>query len=78
MQYIRDIHTAKRKANQPVLSFEFFPPRTEEGDRNLLEKTIPALLQRHGPAMGARRLVRWSTAAVAGGFTAASAYSLAY
>jgi len=45
MQYIRDIHSAKRKANQPVISFEFFPPKTEEGDRNLLEKTIPALLQ---------------------------------
>src|SRR5690349_24811163 len=45
MQYIRDIHTAKRKANQPVISFEFFPPKTEEGDRNLLEKTIPALMQ---------------------------------
>jgi len=28
-----------------VISFEFFPPKTEEGDRNLLENTIPALLQ---------------------------------
>ncbi len=44
MQYIRDIHTAKRDARHPVISFEFFPPKTEEGDRNLLEKTIPALL----------------------------------
>jgi methylenetetrahydrofolate reductase (NADPH) len=28
-----------------VISFEFFPPKTDEGDRNLLEKTLPALLQ---------------------------------
>jgi methylenetetrahydrofolate reductase (NADPH) len=28
-----------------VISFEFFPPKTEEGDRNLLDKTLPALLQ---------------------------------
>ena len=43
MQFIRDIHDAKR-GRAPVLSFEFFPPKTEEGDRNLLEKTIPALM----------------------------------
>ena len=45
MQYIRDIHAAKREAKRPVISFEFFPPKTEEGDQNLLQKTIPALLQ---------------------------------
>ena len=28
-----------------MISFEFFPPKTDEGDRNLLEKTLPALLQ---------------------------------
>ena len=44
MQFIRDIHTAKRLANRPVISFEFFPPKTDEGDQNLLLKTIPALL----------------------------------
>lgn len=44
MQFIRDIHDAKR-GRAPVLSFEFFPPKTEEGDRNLLEKTIPALME---------------------------------
>jgi methylenetetrahydrofolate reductase (NADPH) len=27
-----------------VISFEFFPPKTDEGDRNLLEKTLPALM----------------------------------
>jgi methylenetetrahydrofolate reductase (NADPH) len=45
MQFIRDIYTAKHKAGRPVISFEFFPPKTGEGDRNLLEKQIPALLQ---------------------------------
>jgi methylenetetrahydrofolate reductase (NADPH) len=44
MQFIRDIHDAKR-GKAPVISFEFFPPKTDEGDRNLLEKTIPALMQ---------------------------------
>jgi methylenetetrahydrofolate reductase (NADPH) len=43
MQLIRDIYTAKRAANRPVISFEFFPPKTDEGDRNLLEKQIPIL-----------------------------------
>jgi len=28
----------------PVISFEFFPPKTDEGDRALLERTIPALM----------------------------------
>ena len=44
MQFIRDIHDAKR-GRAPVVSFEFFPPKTEEGDRNLIEKTIPALMK---------------------------------
>ena len=45
MQFIRDIHAAKLDAKRPVISFEFFPPKTDEGDRNLLEKTIPALMK---------------------------------
>jgi methylenetetrahydrofolate reductase (NADPH) len=45
MQFVRDIYAAKAATRQPVISFEFFPPKTEEGDRNLLEKTLPALLQ---------------------------------
>jgi methylenetetrahydrofolate reductase (NADPH) len=45
MQQVRDIYAAKAKTGRPVISFEFFPPKTEEGDRNLLEKTIPALLE---------------------------------
>ncbi|MGD1087268.1 MAG: methylenetetrahydrofolate reductase [NAD(P)H] [Verrucomicrobiota bacterium] len=45
MQFIYDIYAAKRTAQKPVISFEFFPPKTGEGDRNLLEKQIPALLE---------------------------------
>ena len=44
MKFIRDIHEECRAAGRPAVSFEFFPPRTEEGDRALLERTIPALL----------------------------------
>ncbi|HTA29711.1 MAG TPA: methylenetetrahydrofolate reductase [NAD(P)H] [Candidatus Cybelea sp.] len=43
MQFIRDIHARKAALRLPVVSFEFFPPKTEEGERTLLEKTIPAL-----------------------------------
>ena len=45
IQYIRDIHATKERAGRPVISFEFFPPKTDEGDKNLLEKTIPALMR---------------------------------
>jgi methylenetetrahydrofolate reductase (NADPH) len=44
MQFIRDIHAAKL-GKAPVISFEFFPPKTPDGDRNLIEKTVPALMQ---------------------------------
>jgi methylenetetrahydrofolate reductase (NADPH) len=40
---IRDIYAAKREAGKPAISFEFFPPKTPEGDRALFEKTLPAL-----------------------------------
>ena len=45
MQFIRDIFAAARAANRPVISFEFFPTKTEEGGRTLLEKTIPGLMR---------------------------------
>src|SRR6185295_6864424 len=45
MQLVHDIYSAKIAARRPVISFEFFPPKTDEGDRALLEKHIPALLQ---------------------------------
>ncbi|HEV2208742.1 MAG TPA: methylenetetrahydrofolate reductase [NAD(P)H] [Verrucomicrobiae bacterium] len=44
MQFVRDIYAARRSAGQPVISFEFFPPKTDEGERTLLEKTLPRLL----------------------------------
>src|SRR5258705_8538967 len=44
MKHIRDIH-ADAAGNRPVISFDFFPPKTEEGDRALLEKHIPALMR---------------------------------
>ncbi len=47
MRFIRDIYSEKMAAKQPVISFEFFPPKTDEGDRTLLEKQIPALLATH-------------------------------
>lgn len=43
MQFIRDIYAAKGAARRPVISFEFFPTKTDEGERTLMEKTIPAL-----------------------------------
>jgi methylenetetrahydrofolate reductase (NADPH) len=44
MTLIRDIHESCRKAGRPAISFEFFPPKTDEGDRALFEKTMPALM----------------------------------
>ncbi len=44
MKFIRDIYAGKTPTGQPVISLEFFPPKTDEGDRALLEKQIPALL----------------------------------
>jgi len=43
MRLIRDIFAGAREAKRPVISFEFFPTKTPEGERTLLEKTIPAL-----------------------------------
>jgi methylenetetrahydrofolate reductase (NADPH) len=43
MRFIRDIFADARRAPRPVISFEFFPTRTPEGERTLLEKAIPAL-----------------------------------
>ncbi|HVU07487.1 MAG TPA: methylenetetrahydrofolate reductase [NAD(P)H] [Verrucomicrobiae bacterium] len=45
MQFIRDIYAKKQVIKQPAISFEFFPPKTDEGVQNLLAKQIPALLQ---------------------------------
>jgi methylenetetrahydrofolate reductase (NADPH) len=45
VHFIRDIFAAARAAKRPAISFEFFPTKTEEGERVLLEKTIPTLMQ---------------------------------
>ena len=44
MQLIRDIYREAQAAKRVVVSHEFFTPKTEEGDRILAEKTIPALV----------------------------------
>ena len=44
MRFIRDIYIEKNAAGRPVVSLEFFPPKTDEGDHALLEKQIPVLL----------------------------------
>jgi len=43
MRLVRDIYAHARAANRPVLSFELFTPKTEDGERALFEKTLPAL-----------------------------------
>lgn len=45
VQLVRDIYAAKRAARRPVISFEFYPPKTDEGERVFLDKTLPALLE---------------------------------
>src|SRR5262249_1344018 len=47
-QLIRDIYANGKKPGRPIISFEFFPPKTDEGDRVLFERTLPALM-RTGP-----------------------------
>ncbi len=43
MPLIRDTFAATSAAGRAAISFEFFPTKTPEGERTLLEKTIPAL-----------------------------------
>jgi len=43
MKLIKDVFAEKCGQKRPVVSFEFFPPRTDDGDKTLLEKTLPAL-----------------------------------
>lgn len=40
---IHDIHVADAQAGRPSFSIEFFPPKTEEGERKLFAETLPAL-----------------------------------
>ena len=40
---IRDIYADKRVLERPVVSVEFFPPKTPQGEPTLFERTLPAL-----------------------------------
>jgi len=43
MRWIRELYAERRAAGRPVISMEFFPPKTEDGERNFLDKTVPNL-----------------------------------
>ena len=45
IRFIHDIHADAVAAGRPAVSIEFFPPKTEDGERTLFEKTLPELLQ---------------------------------
>lgn len=42
---IHDIHRENAARGRPSFSIEFFPPKTDEGERKLFAETLPALLQ---------------------------------
>lgn len=42
IQSIHDIHVADARAGRPSFSIEFFPPKTEDGERKLFTETLPA------------------------------------
>ncbi|MBN8249027.1 MAG: methylenetetrahydrofolate reductase [NAD(P)H] [Verrucomicrobia bacterium] len=44
MRGIHELHRDAVATGRPAISVEFFPPKTEEGDRTLFEKTLPALV----------------------------------
>ena len=43
IRLIRDIYADKRALGRPVISVEFFPPKTPKGDTTLFERTLPTL-----------------------------------
>jgi methylenetetrahydrofolate reductase (NADPH) len=43
MRFIRDILAAARDTGRTTVSVEFFPAKTDEGERTLLETTVPHL-----------------------------------
>lgn len=45
MEFIRDIHARAQAAGRPAVSVEFFPPKSEEGERALFGQTLPELLR---------------------------------
>lgn len=44
VRFIREIHEQCLKEGRKAVSFEFFPPKTDEGERVLFEETLPALM----------------------------------
>ena len=47
IRFIRDIFETAKVTRRPVVSLEFFPTKSEEGERVLMDKTIPALRELH-------------------------------
>jgi methylenetetrahydrofolate reductase (NADPH) len=45
MRYIRELLQTPRPVGRPLVSFEFFTPKTQEGDLAFFGKTLPALLK---------------------------------
>ena len=47
VRLIPDIYAEKRAAGRPVISIEFFPPKTPKGDESLFTRTLPRLAAAH-------------------------------
>ena len=45
VQRIPGIYAAKRAAGRPVISVEFFPPKTPQGDESLFDRVLPRLAE---------------------------------
>ena len=45
MRRIPEVYAAKRAAGRPVVSIEFFPPKTPAGDESLFERVLPRLAE---------------------------------
>ncbi|MBK9137724.1 MAG: methylenetetrahydrofolate reductase [NAD(P)H] [Verrucomicrobia bacterium] len=46
MRFIRDIYQEARPTGRPVISFEFFTPKTDEGEQSFYRNTLPRLAAR--------------------------------
>lgn len=43
MRCLRELYAERLAMGRPVVSMEFFPPKTDEGERKFFEKTVPNL-----------------------------------
>ena len=43
-RFIREIYADARPAGRPVVSLEFFPPKTPQGEESLFERALPRLM----------------------------------